>query len=44
VAWHPRFPPASRPIDVKPNGILRADFDLRVDAPETAAAGDDDAP
>ncbi len=45
VTWHPRFPPASRPIDVKPGGILRADFELRVDAPETAATGgNDDAP
>lgn len=43
VAWHPRFPSAARAIEVKAGGILRVDFDLRVDAPEQARAGGSDA-
>jgi hypothetical protein len=45
VAWHPRFPSASRAIEVKPGQLMRLDFDLRVDAPDRAAGGaSDEAP
>ena len=45
VAWHPRFPPSERAVEVKPDAILRLDFELRVDAPGQGDAGaGDDAP
>lgn len=45
VAWHPRFPPSARSIEVKPDAIQRIDLDLGVDAPQQGGAGTvDDVP
>jgi hypothetical protein len=36
--WHPRFPPASAPLDVAAGAAARLDLELRVDQREEAAA------
>jgi len=37
-AWHPRFPPASRALDLSPDESLRVDFELGVGLPSDGEA------